>query len=260
MRLENGRHAKTTTPISDIARQEEARQERIRYLGYEGVEDLQNGFRRARLITAEYLTLLNKTPIYWAAIILYPGKGLRGIKLENPELAREVKDRVKEYWIKHYIDPPKPQSPGEATATKKAPAPAPATATATRPPDPKKRPWAPLFDSPDLDDEDEDEFEQYLQMEKAGFKHGFKRGQDPILWWKEHEQKFPRLHQFALDVLSIPATSIECKRILRQSEPELSGVRPMPINVLEAIQCLKQWSKDDEKEGVEEGGSAEPSS
>ncbi|KAL9566121.1 hypothetical protein ACKAV7_009739 [Fusarium commune] len=35
---------------------------------------------------------------------------------------------------------------------------------------------------------------------------------NPVLWWKDHQEEYPRLSKFALDILAIPAMSIDPER------------------------------------------------
>jgi hypothetical protein len=48
--------------------------------------------------------------------------------------------------------------------------------------------------------------EQYLEIRPD------KRIKDPIAWWVERKQAFPRLSRLALDLLAIPAMADHCER------------------------------------------------
>ena len=36
---------------------------------------------------------------------------------------------------------------------------------------------------------------------------------DPLMWWKQHQQEFPRLSRMARQYLSVPATSVSPERL-----------------------------------------------
>jgi hypothetical protein len=51
---------------------------------------------------------------------------------------------------------------------------------------------------------------------------------------------FPALHQFALDILAIPATTIECERIFSNDRKLISPERNrLSDDIIEATKCLK---------------------
>jgi hypothetical protein len=55
-----------------------------------------------------------------------------------------------------------------------------------------------------------DEFTAYLQDPVIHIPEG---GIDLFQWWYAHRERYPTLHQMALDVLSIPAMATECERL-----------------------------------------------
>jgi len=53
---------------------------------------------------------------------------------------------------------------------------------------------------------------------------------------------FPTLHQFALDILAIPATTIEYERIFSNGRKLISPERNrLSDDIIEATKCLKAW-------------------
>jgi hypothetical protein len=55
-------------------------------------------------------------------------------------------------------------------------------------------------------------------------------------------EDFPTLHQIALDTLSIPARSTECKRVFDSTKKLVSPHRcSIKEDLMEASECLKAW-------------------
>ncbi|KJZ69661.1 hypothetical protein HIM_10956 [Hirsutella minnesotensis 3608] len=46
---------------------------------------------------------------------------------------------------------------------------------------------------------------------------------NPILWWKDHQEEYPRLSKFALDVLAVPAMSVDPERTFSVTKLTLSS-------------------------------------
>ncbi|KAF3069061.1 transposase [Daldinia childiae] len=227
----DGPHEEVAVDI-DTRQKKKTSAERKNDVGEQGRDDIHDGLRRVNNVLQEYWDMFNGMPAYWAAVVLDPSKRLKKLQIKGPQLAKEIKEKVLAYWRSHYADP--------ATLTKSN---AEAVTSSSQLHSPKKFAWLSHYDSPDSDSEDEDELEYYLNMEKTGFK----RGQEPLLWWRDHQTEFPRLHQFALDILSIPSTSMKCKRILKQSESAMFESRRTEYNMLEITQCLKSWLEEVEE-------------
>lgn len=172
-------------------------------------------------------------PAYWAAVVLDPGKRLKALARSDPVLASKVKSSLIAYFERHY-----PSSVIQNTNNY-------VRNQQSRPPPKKQKrvPVATSFDSPDTDDDELDddlsEVEKYLTMKKTSFFPG----QDPIEWWRQRRDVFPRLSQMAFDILSIPAMSDEPERVFSQSKLTITSQRQSISTArLEALQCIKSWS------------------
>lgn len=82
------------------------------------------------------------------------------------------------------------------------------------------------------------ELEQYLEMRPD------KRVKDPIAWWVERKQTFPRLSRLALDLLAIPAMADHCERQFSLAKLSVSTQRcRLQARTLEFLQLLRSWIK-----------------
>ena len=64
----------------------------------------------------------------------------------------------------------------------------------------------------------------------------------PLQWWGEHRQKYPLLMQLALDLLSIPLMSAECKRVFSNAKTVITDQRAcLKEDIIEASVILRQW-------------------
>ncbi|KAJ0126498.1 hypothetical protein HZ326_30399 [Fusarium oxysporum f. sp. albedinis] len=77
------------------------------------------------------------------------------------------------------------------------------------------------------------ELERYYRLEPE-------QVDDPVLWWIDHSNAFPRLSRFALDVLAIPAMSTDCERAFSLAKLTVSSQRHYLLgSSIESIQLLK---------------------
>lgn len=90
---------------------------------------------------------------------------------------------------------------------------------------------------------DEDEFIRWKRSEPVA-KRGTEHAENPIKYWVGMCDYYPSLSKLALDVLSIPASSCECKRIFSELgdllEPRRRHLGPQ---LLAAIQCVRRWQR-----------------
>ena len=79
------------------------------------------------------------------------------------------------------------------------------------------------------------ELERYYRLEPE-------QVEDPIRWWIDHSNAFPRLSRFALDVLALPAMSTDCERAFSLAKLTVSSQRHSLLgSSIESIQLLKNW-------------------
>jgi hypothetical protein len=87
----------------------------------------------------------------------------------------------------------------------------------------------------------EDEYTKWKRSEPAA-EQGTEYANNPIKYWVAVRDCYPSLSKLALDVLSIPASSRECERMLS----ELSNLlelwkRCIKPQLLAGIQCVRRW-------------------
>jgi hypothetical protein len=65
---------------------------------------------------------------------------------------------------------------------------------------------------------------------------------NPVQWWVDHQQQFPRLAALALDILAIPGMAADCERSFSIAKLSVSSQRhPMKPETLEMLQLMKDW-------------------
>lgn len=70
----------------------------------------------------------------------------------------------------------------------------------------------------------------------------------PLEWWCREEQRieYPRLHQLAIDVLSVPAMSDDPERVFSCARRTIPRDRSrLSADTVEKLQCLSNWVKND---------------
>lgn len=85
-----------------------------------------------------------------------------------------------------------------------------------------------------------DDYTQYCTKPR----HSILSTLPPLQWWLQHENEYPELTKWALDVHSIPATSAECERVF-SSAGRLLAPRQHRLSddILEANECLMAWKR-----------------
>ncbi|KAJ8514911.1 hypothetical protein ONZ45_g7593 [Pleurotus djamor] len=144
---------------------------------------------------AEYYFKFDESPFYAWAALLDPRIGLRGLEFDFadddslrddlPEMKRSLKVYLATRYKEIPVDKDKDES-HSATAQSSADQ---AASEATNP----------LSRYGDIPQLPIDEVEEFWKLPRENFKTC-----DPIAWWSGRRQQFPRLHQMALDILSIP--------------------------------------------------------
>lgn len=186
----------------------------------------------------KYYTKLGESPLYTAAVILHPGRGLRWLEkrwngTDQRDWLHQAKNGLYDYWKQWYRDeaittPSPPPSQGVFTSL--------STTSTTE--DCEFGQW--LNDRADEAAVNEaSELDKYFGMsitQPVG---------DPVQWWIQHRQTFPTLSKLALDVLAIPAMATDCERAFSLAKLTLTSQRlSMRPTTLEESQCLQNWLRD----------------
>jgi hypothetical protein len=83
-----------------------------------------------------------------------------------------------------------------------------------------------------------DEYEQW-QLDREP---GERRIRDPIKYWIEREEGYPRLSRMALDFLTIQAMSAECKRAFSSAGKMVMAERnKLKVKTIAICQVLRSW-------------------
>ena len=85
--------------------------------------------------------------------------------------------------------------------------------------------------------EEDDELGAYMRQAPVR-----RENLNPILWWRDHQEEYPRRSKFALDVLAIPAMSVDPERTFSVTKLTVSSQRhSLSPEIVEEIQCLRNW-------------------
>ncbi|EXU94577.1 hAT family dimerization domain protein [Metarhizium robertsii] len=160
----------------------------------------------------EYYTLLGQSPLYPAAVILHPRWNVSWLEAnwtsrEQLVWLRDAKKSVREYFELHY--PANEPSDRVKTVIGKA----------MRQTEPSQfDQWMQSQDRHMM--EEDDELAAYMRQGPIR-----RENLNPILWWKDHQEEYPRLSKFALDILAIPAMSADPERTFSVTK----------------LTCLRNW-------------------
>ena len=174
----------------------------------------------------EYYTLLGRSPLFAASVILNPGLGIRWLEAswtssEQLLWLLEAKRDIRDYFERWYIS--------DADLFE------------------EEAVSVPLFTCKP----EEDRFQQWVKSRRI--KHSTTDGEheryyklepeqvdDPIQWWMDHRSAFPRLSNFALDVLAIPAMATDCERAFSLAKLTITSQRHSMLGPsIEALQLMK---------------------
>jgi hypothetical protein len=87
-----------------------------------------------------------------------------------------------------------------------------------------------------------DQLDRWRRFEPAWTSSQFESNGNPVSYWTMLRHKYPELAQLAVDILSIPASSCDCKRLFSELGDLLEPRRrKIGSQMLAAIQCLKSW-------------------
>lgn len=66
---------------------------------------------------------------------------------------------------------------------------------------------------------------------------------DPLAWWHEHWNAYPRLSRMALDYLTIPAMSIDVEQLFSHGRLIVTHTRSrLSTQSIRSLLCLGSWS------------------
>ncbi|KAJ3455336.1 hypothetical protein MRS44_013936 [Fusarium solani] len=156
--------------------------------------------------------LLGQSPLCPAAVILHPRWNVSWLEAnwtshEQLVWLRDAKNSVREFFELQY--PRKEQSEAARTVIGKA----------MRQDEPSQfDQWMQSCDRYMM--EEEDELGVYMRQGPVR-----RENLNPILWWKDHQEEYPRLSNFALDILAIPAMSVDPERTFSVTK----------------LTCLRNW-------------------
>ncbi|KAG7410412.1 hypothetical protein Forpi1262_v017528 [Fusarium oxysporum f. sp. raphani] len=193
-------------------------------LSDDGLHFIQHSIKYAMSKLDKYRNLMERSVVYWAAMILHPGYGIGFLQLRLPNQVDSILRDFRDYFDRHYAQgnqaPVSPDSPPAFHGSKLL------LRTANFPK--KARKEAP------------DEINLYLQMVPE---EDFKEEQ-LLQWWLGRKTLFPRLFNMAMDLLSISAMSSENERVFSAAKLTISSQRnALHWVTVEALQCLRNWAR-----------------
>jgi len=170
---------------------------------------------------------MEQSPAYWAATILHPRFKTRWLRRNLPDKrTNSIIASFKRLFQRDYKQPESPRDRGDHSRQPRAQVPSLTTSF--------------LFEEDYYSSEAEtveanDKVERYLS-------EAIEVTDTPILWWKSHEEEYPQLSRIALDYLSIPTMSAECKRLFSIAKL-LFSIRRTSLSeeTVCMLLCLKNW-------------------
>src|SRR5579871_6162987 len=180
----------------------------------------------------EYYTLLDDSPVYLASICLHPRYKTRWVKkhwADRPEWIEKGITAVEQLWISEYKDAPLPKVAEEENKFE----------------EPSRLQEFMDRDLPSDDevstDEEDDEFNSWQAIKLSCDK----KVTNPIKYWKENQDHWPRLARMAFDMFGIPAMSSDVERTFSDGGDMITKKRNhLHADTVSACLCLKQWDKD----------------
>lgn len=179
-------------------------------------------------VLAKYYEESDANPIYATALLLHPEKRRRYIDRNWPEEWREGPvAAARQLWAKYKN---RPLTAAAALQPRKEPV--------------QMSPYERIKQSMSVLDDpgDEDEFERFISSPPRQV-----MSKTPLEWWCREEQRmeYPRLHQMAIDILSVPAMSDEPERVFSCTRRTVSWDRArLAAETIEKTQCLGNWVKN----------------
>lgn len=180
-------------------------------------------------VLSKYYEESDKTPVYATALLLHPEKRRRYIDRRWAEDWREpAVAAARQYWAK-FKDRPVILIPATKLGEKER---EPSTYQ-------RLKQSMSVLDGPS----DEDEFEKFINTPPRHM-----TTKSPLEWWCREEQRleYPRLHQMAIEVLSVPAMSDDPERVFSCTRRTISWDRTRLLaETIEKLECLGNWVQND---------------
>ncbi|KJZ71564.1 hypothetical protein HIM_09033 [Hirsutella minnesotensis 3608] len=191
----------------------------------------------------KYYSRLDETPIYYASLALHPTFRWGYFENEwkgNSDWINKAKRIVREIWEREYRDLPIAMDSSADAPLPKRPRkyhnPFQAYCERTRPASTSKTlkreaPTAAL-------DRTMDEFELW----QSSGEDGDCEVTDPIEYWHERKQLYPRLSRMALDFLTVQPMSAECERLFSAAGRMVTPLRSrLDADIIGICQVLRSW-------------------
>ncbi|KAM0742705.1 hypothetical protein ACQRIT_002882 [Beauveria bassiana] len=180
-------------------------------------------------ILSKYYEESDRNPIYATALLLRPRKRRRYLDRHLAEEWRQPAiDSARRLWVKYKDRPLSPESAARLGNKRRE---------AT--PYERIKQLMSVLDTPG----DEDKFGKFVNSPPRHM-----TTKTPLEWWCREEQgmEYPRLHQMALDVLSVPAMSDDPERVFSCTRRTISwGRARLSADTIEELQCLGNWVNND---------------
>lgn len=108
----------------------------------------------------------------------------------------------------------------------------------------KKQKLTLLLSDSDITSDEELDFVNESKVELARYQEEpiIPETEDPLMWWKMNENRYPILSIFVKTILCVPATSVPCERLFSSSGYVVNKMRSslLPENV-NVLVCLRDW-------------------
>ncbi|KAI0569226.1 Dimer-Tnp-hAT domain-containing protein, partial [Pyrenophora tritici-repentis] len=182
----------------------EARVKSYEHVDYEAAnapeDHLAINLRAAWAKLNEYYSKLDDSVVYYAAVTLHPyyKRYCERSWRDKSDWLRSSKQNFQQLWATYK---PVATSPKHRKA---------------RLPNAIDDAIAALADDDSSDNELMDEYELWSRLEPKWTSQQFATNGHPIRYWLSLRSKYPHLHRFAIDVLTIPASSCECERMFSE--------------------------------------------
>ncbi|KAI8412261.1 hypothetical protein FOFC_08891 [Fusarium oxysporum] len=173
-------------------------------------------------VLSKYYEESDKSPIYATALLLHPEKRRRYLDRHWAEEWRQTAIAgARRHWAKYKDRPLSSDSAARLSNERR-----------------EVTPYERIKQSMSVLDEpgDEDEFEKFVNSPPRHMTTN-----TPLEWWCREGQRieYPRLHQMAIDILSVPAMSDDPERVFSCARRTISWDRArLSTDTIEKLQCL----------------------